>query len=348
MFDDPELPLKRIRRRRRRWPAIVGGVVVAILVAGVGGAGIWAANNPQHILDRVTVWQFEPTADIAGHVERLKLTEHGEYLYYASQPEVNSGKAFEASCPSRDEDFGILGCYRPAEKLIYIFDVTDDRLDGTEEVTAAHELLHAAWDRMDTDERDRLAVMLEAEFDALADDERFQARMEFYAKTEPGQHANELHSIIGTEVRELAPELEEYYERYFTDRGIVVDLHERSNTVLTQLRAEASALVEQLDALALEIEADYEAYTAGYERLNVDVDAFNARADRGEFDNSFTFTRERDALLSRQKALDALFTSIQDRKGQYDAMVIQLGEVDATLGELQRGLNIGSLEAADL
>jgi len=337
-FDPPVRP--RRRKRSRGW--LIG--VTIVFVALVGG-GFWVSTNQQTITDQFTVWQFEPSPAVDSHVSRLALTDHGRFLYFASTPAVSDHDTFSTKCPSDsdEEDYGILGCYVPSSMTIYLFDVTDERLDGTEEVTAAHEMLHAAWDRLDSDTRAELSDLLEVEYDRLSGDTAFVERMEFYARTEPGQRSNELHSIIGTESTDLSPALEEYYSQYFTDRSIVTDLHVASNAVFLQLQTQADALIASLDALRDSIESDYAKYTSGYDSLNADVEAFNRRADTpGAFPSQAAFNRERSSLIARQDSLDALYASITSRSDQYDALVVELDGVNSTAAELQSGLNIGS------
>lgn len=348
---DPQPELRPRRRRRKR--RVVPAVISIILVAALAGAGAWAALNPQRIADQLTVWDFEPSAAVQAHVERLGLTEHGEFLYYASRPIVSATEEFATECPiSPDEaDYGILGCYYPSTKLIYLFDVTDDRLDGTEEVTAAHELLHAAWDRLDADERATLEALLEAEFERLGDDAELVKRMGFYARTEPGQRANELHSIIGTEYTGLSAELEAHYALYFTDRTIVTSLYERANAAFVELKERGEALVAALDELRTALETDYASYTAGYATLNADVASFNRMIEN----TTFTSPEEVDranargaALRERKDTLDALYASVTERQGEYESLLAELETVNATAAELQRSLNIGQAAESEL
>jgi hypothetical protein len=173
--------------------------------------------------------------------------------------------------------------------------------------------------------------------------------MEFYERTEPGERANELHSIIGTEFTDLAPALEEYYGLYFADRASVTALHVASNAAFVELQNKADALVEQLTTLRDSIESDYADYTAGYEALNVDVDEFNRRASiPGEFSSQAEFDDARDELVARRDGLDALYSSVTARSTQYDALVVELETVNSTAAELQRGLNIGAEEDSGL
>ena len=320
---------------------VASGLSTVLAIAVVFG-GIYLVQHPQPIIDQVTVWQFEPSPDVERHVERLGLTDHGRFLYYASQPSVES-TAFADNCPAHEgeENFGILGCYRPATKTIYLYDVTDERLDGTEEITAAHEMLHAAWDRIGGDERAELTALLEAEYAKHSSDTAFSERMAIYARIEPGEHANELHSILGTEIAELSPELEEYYAKYFTDRASVTSLHAAANAVFVDLKKRTDDLVAAMNALRAEIESDYARYTAGTDALNRDVTDFNSRTTATSAEEFRQLEEEREELLSRKAQLDALYASIQQRSDQFDAMMLDLEGLNAVSADLQRGLNIG-------
>ncbi|EAR25097.1 hypothetical protein A20C1_00876 [marine actinobacterium PHSC20C1] len=316
-------------------------IVFAVLlnVAVILG-GVWALTNQQRIVDQFAVWQFEPSSSVQNYVSESGMSDEGKFLFYASQPVIQSNPAFNSTCSNVEENFGVLGCYFPSEKSIYLFDVTDDRLAGIEEVVAAHEMLHAAWDRLSSDERSRLTPLLEAEADRMKDDPEFASTLEFYAKTEPGERSNELHSIIGTEFAKLGPELEEHYAQYFSDRSVVVALHEKSNAVFTAQLDASEKLVEQLDKLRASIDDDYTEYNSGYDQLNRDIDSFNARADQGDFRSAEQFNSERDSLIARQDSLNALYDAIETDVSSYDDLVIQLEALNATISELNKSINI--------
>ena len=322
------------RRRRAPYVATLITLGVVALVA------VFAMTHRQQIVDQWTVWTFEPSSVIEGYADRAAMTDHGEFLFLASQPVVAEAERFNAVCENHEEGSGVLGCYGGADKIITLFDITDPQLDGMEEVVAAHEMLHAAWDRTGTDERARLTGLLEAEYAKLAGDANFIARMEVYARTEPGQRMNELHSIIGTEVADLAPELEEYYARYFDDRDGLVALHLKSSAVFDQIEAQTAALVAEIDQLKIDIEADLEQYNSGYDQLNLDIEEFNRRADAGEFQSQQEFDSERAALLSRQGTLDTLFSSIKTRETTYNQKIAALTQLNAAAAALNSAINV--------
>jgi polyisoprenoid-binding protein YceI len=189
-------------------------------------------------------------------------------------------------------------------------------------------------------ERKALEPLLEAEAAKRADDKEFAATLAFYAKAEPGERVNELHSIIGTEFDTVSTELEGHYAIYFTDRAALISMHQKSNQVFVEQAAQIDALVTQLDALAAAINADYATYNAGYDRLNADIGSFNTRADNGSFTSEAQFNAERSSLMRRQANLDALYASIDTRSTQYDALLAQLDALNAAADDLARSINI--------
>jgi hypothetical protein len=338
--DEPAL--LRPRRERARFGAIQIATLAlgAITVLALGAAGFWVLSHQQRVADQITVWQYDPDATIAAYADRADLSDDGRFLFYASRPVIEAGDQFDETCATEIEGVGILGCYVGDERRIYLFDVTDDRLDGIEEVVAAHEMLHAAWDRMSDEERARLAPLLEAEAAVLADDADFAATLEFYAEAEPGERLNELHSIIGTEFIDVGEELETYYGRYFTDRTTVTALHAQSNGVFTGQQQQIDDLVAQIQELESGIDTDYASYNAGYDALNTDIAAFNARAEGGEFTTQEQFDSERVSLIDRQSELDTLYVSISERVTRYDTLVAQLDTLNAEVAELNESINI--------
>ncbi len=339
-LDEPA-PLRPRRERARSGPGRIAGIVIGIVVViALGVTGGWVLTHPQRVTDQFTVWNFSPDATITGYADRATMTDEGRFLFYASRPEVSPSGEFDAHCSSQLEGVGILGCYQHADKRIYLFDVTDDRLDGIEEVVAAHEMLHAAWDRMSTDERDALEPLLEAAAQTKADDPDFASTLDYYAQAEPGERLNEMHSIIGTEFADISPELEAHYATYFSDRAALVKLHVTSHAVFQQQQEAIDAIVAQLDSLQASVDTDYASYNAGYDQLNIDIADFNERAANGDFESQAQFTGERNDLIARQADLDALYATIADRKNQYDALLAQLDELNAQVAELNQSINI--------
>ncbi|MBX3098148.1 MAG: hypothetical protein KF761_01080 [Salinibacterium sp.] len=341
-----------VRPRRERVPfgprRIAGLVIGALVVVALGATSGWVLANPQRVTDQLTVWNYTADSVITAYADRSTMTDEGRFLFYASRPEVSPDSQFNAHCSSQTEGVGILGCYQHAGKRIYLYDVTDVRLDGIEEVVAAHEMLHAVWDRMSVDERTALGPLLEAAAATKADDPEFAKTLSYYATAEPGERLNELHSIVGTEFHNLDPALEAHYARYFTDREALVELHDTSHAVFQAQQDAIDALLAQLDALQAGVDADYASYNAGYDQLNADIAAFNSRAQAGDFSSQSQFNGERNALIARQADLDALYASIDDRAKQYEGLVAQLNDLNAQVDELNKSINISPRSDSNL
>src|SRR5699024_3493237 len=119
----------------------------------------------------------------------------------------------------------LLGCYTNGR--IHLFDIDDARVDSVVEATAAHELLHAAYERFTQREREALAKRLIDLYEERSEHEpKFAERMSVYDHLSTAEFANELHSIFATELTELPDWLEEHYATWFRDRQQIVQYYE--------------------------------------------------------------------------------------------------------------------------
>jgi uncharacterized protein YukE len=227
---------------------ILSGTVTVGVIAGT----IWVFLNVQTVLDWWTLRSYEPTPSIAALSKDASFNEEGEKLFYVHYPELLKKPEFTGKCSLTEETI-VLGCYISRTK-IYVFDVEDDRLNGVEQVTAAHEMLHAAYDRLDDAEKDRINTLLLNYYEST-NDERLIKSIESYRERDPSVVPNELHSILGTEIRDLPQELEEYYTRYFIDRMVVVDYAEDYEEEFTRLESQIEAYDNQLRELSSVIES---------------------------------------------------------------------------------------------
>src|SRR5206468_4798185 len=142
---------------------------------------------------------------------------------------------------------------------------------------------HAVYQRLNAADRTRVNALVEAEYAKLKDNADFSDRMALYARTEPGERDNELHSIIGTEVSTISPELESYYSKYFKDRQVVVKMHEAYSSQFASLSAKKTDLAAQLSALNEQIDSETRQYNVDASNLNSAIQDFNAKAASGAF-----------------------------------------------------------------
>lgn len=309
------------------------GTVSTVLLVGVGVVvGTWTDTRSQWIRDQWTVWTEPSSPEIEAIADATGMSDEGRFVYLASTPEIQAGEDFTRHCAV--ESGIVLGCYVRDE--IYLFDVVDDRLAGTVEVTAAHEMLHAAYDRLTPEERERVDALVAAAVEEIPADDRVFDEIALY---ETRQLPDEWHSRLGTEFATLPPDLEAYYARWFDDRTKVVALYEQSRAVLEQLEQEIEARVAELDALDADLEARIAQHRDASAELEADILEFNARADAGDFVSQAQFDRERAALVARSEQLDADADAINADIDRFNALAEELTALDADYADLYESLD---------
>lgn len=302
-----------------------GFIITFLLSLALIGISLLLVANRQYIIDQITVWEYQPTSEIANLAERAGLNDHGKFLFYASQPKLDGTQDLNTECERTETVTSILGCYN--DNRIYIYDVTDTRLDGIREVTAAHETMHAVYYRLSDDEKDKINQLIEAEYSQLKADKDFAELMAFYDRTEPGQRDNELFSIIATQVAEIDAQLESYYSRFFYNRQAVVALYDKYSSVFNELEDKADALATQINALASSISERSAQYNADVSELNSDISLFDARAASGDFASQAQFYAERAVLVSRVSELNALRESVSDDIAKYYSLLAEYNSI---------------------
>ena len=315
----------------------VTGSVITLLVCGVIIlASAWVFLNRQQVLDAINVWTYHPSADVAAIEQRTDMTPKGQFIFYATKPEISDAANFNKECPRQEVGNPILGCYTTADR-IYIYNLTDAQLDGMKEVTAAHEMLHAVWQRTSDSDKKRIGALITAAYNKL-DNPELKARMDYYQRTEPGEFVNELHSILGTEISNLGPDLESYYSQYF-NRADVLALHDRYNNFYTGLSSQASDLYNQMKTLGASIDARSAAYNQEASQLSADITNFNNRANSGGFTSENQFNSERAALVTRSNQLDAERTAINADINTYNQYYNQYQAIAAQIQTLNNSMD---------
>lgn len=329
--------------RQYRAQGYVTGLVIAIISIAITAVLL---VNRQFIIDQVHAWQYQPSSEIAAFADRTAMSDRGTFLFYASRPSLEDTQVFNEKCARVEQSAAILGCYDG--QYIYIYDISNPKLDGIREVTSAHEMLHAAYQRLDEAARRKVDALLEIEYAKLKNSTDFSERMDFYARTEPGERNNELHSIIGTEVASIGAELEAYYDDYFDNRSIVVQLHQQYATVFDELQTRSQEISNRLSALADAIEGASARYNAGVNQLNQDIARFNARTNNGDFTSQAQFDQERAALVARANELDSLRAAIDQDSQEYEALRQELMAVASESEALNKSIDSSLAPAPSL
>lgn len=319
--------------KQRRLSSFAAGLAGLLLLAVAG----WGLLNYQFISDWIRAEQYQPSAAVSGLVDTVGMTDRGKMLFYASSPRLESANSLNESCKSIEKNSAVLGCY--VSRQIFIYNVDHPELAGIQEVTAAHEMLHAVYDRLSSSERREVNNLLNQAAASLRADQRFTERLEAYDFEDSDERFNELHSIIGTEVDNLDPKLEAHYAKYFANRSAVVSLHNQYRDVFDNYSEQAEQLAGQLDNLAVEINNLSNAYRRAADQLSSDVARFNERADDGGFRTQAEFDSARNDLVRRQDQLDADYRTIDGLRNRYDQFLDEYNGIAQHLAELNNSID---------
>lgn len=308
---------------------------VFLLVIGVTAGSFYGVRNSQNIIDWWQLRDYVAPQEVADLATNAGFNDLGRKLFYVYDPQLLGKDEFAKRCTVGSETI-VLGCYI-SKQSINLFDIQDERLAGGKEVTAAHEMLHAAYDRLSPQEQDKLESLLVETFNNLHD-KRIEEIVRTYERRDRTVVANELHSILGTDVRDLPGPLEEHYRLYFSDRSKVVTLAEKYNAEfakredeianydnqlaviqgeVVQLESNLKLQKDAMDRQRAELEglkSDVEAYNASVESYNALVRSYNKDVDtlKAKVEAYNKLVEERNAIAVEERELvNAIDTRVE-------------------------------------
>ncbi len=309
---------------RRIWPTLM--LVLLLAASGV------AFSRHDQLLDWVAARDYEPTVVVAQLAADTTMTPYAQRLFYANRPAVETRQEFNTHCTDPSEQVAVLGCYTGNRRGIYLYEVTEPRLNGIEQVTAAHEMLHQAYQRLSSKEKTRINGLLQ-EYHDLKATQALKDKIASYKSSEPTELLNEMHSIFGTEAGDLPAELETYYAQYFTKRQQILAFHQQYQSEFDKRRAQIvdydarlSALKPQIDARKASLEAQektlasrraqLDAYLAAdkVEAYNAAVPGFNAlvTAYRNDLKATNAMVEEFNTMLAARNELAVQESQLED------------------------------------
>lgn len=314
---------------RRIWPYML--LVILLFVNSL----VWIQRDA--IADWWRLRDYKPSTEVVALVADTTMTDYAERLFYVNHPSLEDKQDFNEHCADHGEETAVLGCYHGNRRGIYLYAVDDPRLEGVRQVTAAHEMLHQAYDRLSGGERKRIAALLDDLYASGKLSDEIKSKIESYKKQQGIDLHNEMHSIIGSEVRELPTELEVYYEQYFGDRLKTVGYSEayrgeftRRKDLVAQYDAQLATLKIQIDAnktgldnksnylkakekeISQDISSrDQVAYEADVTAYNAMVDAYNAQLaeTRKLIEQHNQIVGERNAIAVQEQELQEALDS---------------------------------------
>lgn len=278
-------------------------LLYVILLGGLAAVAL----NEQTLIDQYYLHTFQPAPAMAAIINRLDLTSKARAMMYRGRPRIDSKAAFNADCDPATGELE-LGCY--AGGRIYVLKISNPDLAAEMEVVSAHELLHEAYARLSGSERRRVDGLVEQAVAGIHDPD-LDARLADYAKTEPGERDNELHSILGTEYANLPAPLEDYYRAYFANRQVIVQAHSSYQAVFAGQKAHIDGELAQIRSLKAQLE-----------NLNAQMDALRAGGRISQY----------NALVPRQ---NALVRQVNGLVAQYNTDVDEYNALSQSLNSRQ-------------
>ena len=290
-------------------------LIFSILILAIIGITTIYLANFTGIQDRISSLFYTPSADIAALENEIDFTDSATYTFRATHPSLEGRDQFNESCRSHNADISVLGCYTGGRT--YIYDIKSSELAGITESTAAHEFLHAAWDRLSESEKSTVSQYLNQVYaehhDELSED---------LSNYDDADQLDELHSRIGTQIADLPEYLEKYYSSYFKDQNKIVAYYNNYIKPFNEIKSQMESLKEELDTLKSQIDADTNDYYSRSQALSSAIDEFNACANQaGCFASVSEFNNRRAELTDEQNEVEELYNNISAKVDSYNQKV---------------------------
>lgn len=238
--------------------------------------------NAQALSDWWQLRGYTPPATVASLATQDTMTPNARHIFYVNHPDIESNASqFRTDCGETEKTI-ILGCYHSNQSGIFVYNVQDPRLAGIQQVTAAHEMLHAAYDRLSSKDKNYVDGLLQDYFNNDLKDPRIIDTMNAYKQSEPNDVVNEMHSVFGTEIADLPAPLEAYYNRYFTNRHAITDFAAAYQGEFTNREDQIKADDARLGQMKTQIDSEEQALTSRLAQINTDRAKLDSERSGGQ------------------------------------------------------------------
>lgn len=289
-----------------------------------------------------------PSPEAVELADAAFLTELGRTIFFEAQPLILDAESFRGECAdvSTGEVMEAVGCWRAADQRIVVYHPADPRLTGFAVETAAHELLHAAFDRLTPQEQDEIAELTQTELDRLAADHPIRERIAgSIEQGGPDSEVTERFAYLGASVHGddgFDQRLEAYYARYVADRPALVAVGLAVRTML-------EGMVEELDTGWPALAAAEQANAQARARLEADermVQDALAGYDEGVDLYDATPTDQREGLRLGWSLGDGSEIPLQPAPDALAALAAWIEDLDADVSSRRDALEAAETAAA--
>ncbi len=322
-------PVNKSKTSTSKLPPLVFLIVVLVITAGL-------LVNRDRILDWWRLRGYVPAVEISRLADQTTMNSFGRHLFYINRPmTVSNVDGFRKACPE-NQDTIVLGCYHSGENGIAVYQVADNALNGVEQVTAAHEMLHAAYERLSSGDRNLLNSQLQDYYLHGLTDNDVKAEISLYQKTEPTAVSDEMHSLFGTEVSNLPGPLESHYRLYFNNRAQVVAYDKQYHNQFTARQTTIASDDKQLANLKTIIDAE----EASLKDLLAQISAERSRINVYLSSNQVSeYNAAVPAFNAKINSYNAGITKLQADTDIYNQLVVARNQIARQLATLDKALD---------
>jgi hypothetical protein len=318
-----------IQQGKSRLSYLLTMLAIVIVAAGL-------LTNETRLLDWYHLRGYVPPSNVAKLADDTSMSPYARHMFYLNKPQIlSSVTSFRRYCPE-NQDTIVLGCYHSGENGIYVYNVPDPSLAGVQQVTAAHEVLHAAYARLSSHDRAVVDSELMDYFQHGLTDSNVKADIKIYQQTEPSSVTDEMHSLFGTEIANLPAPLQSYYGRYFTSRSKIVAYQQQYQDQFTKRQATIMADDKQLNDLKISIKIDQDGIDSQLAIINSDRARINSYAASNQ---NASYNAAIPAFNSEIDDYNAAVQKLKDQIDGYNQLVAARNLVAGQLTTLDNALD---------
>jgi len=277
----------------------IGRYILLFIAICIAGLEIFRRNVVSEY-EKNFLTNYVPSPEIAEIVEKLGLTDVAKKIFYKSDPEFLDASNFARYCLGTKKGVELaLACARSgtpddessSKPRIFLFKIDNPKFADSRFPSAAHEILHIAYRQLESVEKERIGLLIDAELAKRPKDAHLTGIVNIIKQSTPeGQEEirSEMHSILGVEYLDLSPELDQYYAQYFSNRSQLVALYtsggfEQRMKKLNQLDQQLASLNSELTSMKSQQDAylksgELDKYNAGVAAFNAKVNEYNVKA----------------------------------------------------------------------
>ena len=285
--------------------------------------------NLTSIQDYIKLYNYKAPSAISDLATQDTMTDYTRHLFYLNSPQIlDTVTSFRNQC-SETKNIIVLGCYKIGQKGIYIYKVNNPLLAGINQV------LHSVYERLSVADRNQLNKDLQYYYDNKLTDTNVKAEISLYQKYEPNSVYDEMSCTYGTELKDLTPNLEKYYSKYFSNRLTIYNYYSSYESQFNSRIAKIYSYDTNLTSMNSNIKSQQLNLSSLYSQINT----LKAKMDSLKNTNVISY----NSLVSSHNSLVNEYNSLRDSNlvlvDQYNSIVLLRNSIVDDLKKLDQAID---------